>query len=167
MINSKFKARNITKKANTIVDIRIEILTAIRKIKESLDREKYFRAEMTMAYEELEAIAKLVRDKDMYMEYYHRLYQISSKDRDVNEPLIEEMRALVLKFIRDKRANITMKDYDKIERPIVFSELDDVEKLIIEKDRLIPKNKYSTLRRKDNPHIERYFNLDIESDVEL
>ena len=166
MTDNKYSKCNRSKRVNTIIEIRKEILYAIHEACEGLDREVYTLDERDTIKKEFRAIAEMIRDKDKFVRRAICLEKISKKERHQPTPLVAWVRQSTMQMISKKRDSIVATQYDDDELEIVKSELEEMELLVTEKDRLRP-NFYGYTNEKKcskgcNIHVSRFFNTECE-----
>lgn len=159
----KFSENNKDKRTNTIIEIRKEILTILRDIGDDLNRELSNFEEQKKISKEVKQIAKLIRDKDMYMKKASDLEKLSKKEMYVKDDLIRETRNRAKILFELNFYNLNVEKYDSEELEIIFNEIEEAKYLLYEKDRLIePENKEieKEIRVPTNPHLKKFFNMD-------
>ena len=167
MRKRKFLKSDIdTKRAFTIIEIRKQILADIAKKYDNIDRDVYTAEERKIIGNELKSHAEMVRDKDFLMEVVYSLKKISRKEKQRPAPLVEMVRESVIDMLRRKWNGTRAEYYDSDELPIVQKELEEIETLIIEKDRVRPTfHGIAHEKKGKNAHVNKFFNLDLEPNV--
>ena len=163
-MKEKFKTCNSTREKifNTTVEIRKEVMTKIRDYGESLDREKYAKVERDMIRQEGKEIAKMIAEKDRYMNFLALLERDPNTETVKGVGKIYNTRADIVNILKNIQEAIVATQYDKVELQIVERELREMGLLIRNKDRLIRSKAKDIMfenraRRKPNPYILKYF----------
>lgn len=168
MNNNKIREPNTEKILCAIIQIRKRILHAIREKCDGMEREVYTRAERECASKEYRAVAELIRDKDELTPRALRLPKIREKDRINLHPIIEKVRLDAIGIVQEKRNNIVATQYDEEELAVVEKELDEIELLIKEKDRIRPRFITDICGNEGaqnyNPHLNNFFSCEKEID---
>lgn len=159
------------KRVNTIIEIRKEILEALRKKSDNIDRLIFTREQQKVARQEIREIAEMVSEKDALMEKLKQLCKVSKKRHNQTFCLIYEVRREVADVLHKIKANIVAEQYDKEELEIVLKELKEFELILDEKDRLVGgqargiilKDATSDELKEINPHLSKYFCMDGKS----
>ena len=164
LMKEKFKTCNSTREKifNTTVEIRKEVMTKIRDYGESLDREKYAKVERDMIRQEGKEIAKMIAEKDRYMNFLALLERDPNTETVKGVGKIYNTRADIVNILKNIQEAIVATQYDKVELRIVERELHEMGLLIRNKDRLIRSKAKDIMfenraRRKPNPYILKYF----------
>ena len=171
MKNKKICRSNKYKETNTIIEIRKEMLEMMREFTDDLGSKHSINSqEKSLIKAEVIQIAEMIRDKDKLMLKLEDISVEGKNDRKIDDEIIKDTRKKIIDLLRKKKDSVVATQYDSEELEIVENELKDVEKLIIEKDRLIvkqslesPKNKKSEI----NPHLKRFFKMNPEPENEL
>lgn len=169
MKNKKFSKKN-DKEVNTIIEIRKEILVMLRDLSKDLDRELYNSEERAKIHQEVMEIARLIKDKDMFMRRMEHLEPTTKEEMYVKDNLIRETRKKVRALLRLKIDSIVAGQYDRDELVIVLNEIEGAKELVYEKDRLIipkkPEQEDSNSKPKVNLHINKFFKMSNNPTVE-
>jgi len=169
MKNKKVCRCNKYKKTNTIIEIRKEMLEIMREFIDDLDNKHSINSqEKSLIMAEVMQIAEMIRDKDKLMPKLEDLSIQDKKNRKVDNETIKETRKKIIESLRKKKDSIIATQYDSEELEIVENELGDVEKLIVEKDRLLVKPSLESEKDKKskiNPHLKRFFKMDTENEL--
>lgn len=169
MKNKKVCRCNKYKETNTIIEIRKEMLEMMRGFIDDLDSKHSINSqEKSLIKAEVMQIAEMIRDKDKLMLKLEDLSIQDKKDRKVDNETIKETRKKIIESLRKKKDSIIATQYDSEELEIVENELGDVEKLIVEKDRLLVKPSLESKKDKKskiNPHLKSFFKMDTENEL--
>ena len=149
---------------NIIIGIRKEVLTKLRALVDSFDREKYTLAQRKVIRQEITEIAELVKEKDSAVKKREELRESHFVHSIEEGSLIDEVRKKAIKQLHEIRKNILAIEYDG-EYAIIDKELNDIENLVNDKDKLI-RSRVSTYYRggKMNPYLSKYFKMDENQD---
>ena len=164
MKNRKFSKKN-EKEINTIIEIRKEILEMLRDFSNDLDRELYDSSERSRINQEVKEIALLIKDKDSYMKKMEVLAPLSREEMYVKDDLIRDTRKKVKRLLKLKLDVIVPGQYDRVELPIIFDEIEQAMNLLYEKDRLIVHKNKDKNKPQVNPHLEKFFKTNLNQDL--
>ncbi|MBQ3408412.1 MAG: hypothetical protein IJH12_04310 [Clostridia bacterium] len=171
MENSKYSEDKRDWLINIIIDIRKDVLQLLRAKSDGLDREVYTKAEMTAITQEIKEIAKMVSEKDSFMNRFEELGDVlTNKQEKIADGLIDKIRAEIIVMLKNIRNDFCTMEYID-EYPIIDRELKDIELLISDKDRLVQtkvQGYYASSKSgvKKNPYISKYFKIDNNPNIE-
>jgi len=133
--SSKYKNDKRDWLVSAIIGIRKDVLIALRKKIDGLDREIYTYAERCAISQEITEIAEMVSEKDTVMKKLVQL-EDAKKVSSRESCLIDRHRIEIIKMLKDMRKNFLAIEYSG-EYAVVDKELREIEDMIKEKDRLI------------------------------
>lgn len=144
---------------NIIIGIRKEVLSKLRALSDSFDREIYTTAQRNVISQEIREIAEMVSEKDSIMKKRENLNNVKYTPGVEGNNLIEITRAKVIELLNAIREGVLVIDYDG-EYSIVDKELSDIESLVKNKDEIVHSKILScNTERKTNPHVNKYFKI--------
>jgi len=152
------------KRVNTIIEIRKQILEMLHSLCTDIDNEFYKSKERSIIKKDVVEIAEMVRDKDMYMKALDNFGNKCKKDNSQNTKNIKDIRSRVIALLHQKNDSIVATQYDNEEFGIISSELKDLEKMIMVKDKLLLDTNVQLVNdkklKKVNPFISKFFKMD-------
>lgn len=174
MMVEKFSKYNRDKLVNTIIETRKEILEALRLKSDNLDREVYNKAERKIIKQEIREIAEMVSMKDVFIKNLKQLDRIKKIGDNTPFSTVYRTRRDAINILHDIRNDIIATQYDEEELAIVEQELNDVELMITDKDRLVVGKARQELLieaspaelKRMNPHLGRFFKMDIDPNID-
>lgn len=151
---------------NIIIGIRKEVLTELRNLCESFDREKYTTVQRKVISQEIREIAELVSEKDSAIKRLEELKNSKYENTVKEGSLVDIVRKKVINLLKKIRLNILAIEYDG-EYSIIDRELEEIEKIVKEKDRLV-RSKVQDFYRGGtrNPYISKYFKMEDTQGIE-
>mgnify|MGYP007056163808 CR=1 FL=1 len=169
MKNKKFSRNNKNKRVNTIIEIRKEVLEMIRSIGDTIDLDLHTEKNQKIIKKELREIAEMVRDKDRLIERLEELKVNKKKIKEDEKSLTNQIKAQVIIMLHARRKNIIATQYDEEELAIIDLELNEIERMVREKERLIKRKNQDGQGKSNgriNPHMSRYFKMDCGPNIE-